>query len=159
RNLSLASADVLADPNSRAGGFLAAGQAEWYRLTVPANARLPVKATATSGTLVPRLTLAGPGGQEVGQSDTATVQYLPPGGSAPWMAALPGAGVYKLTTDYVQASPPFGQASAIGLAADLNNDGIPDLVGNRTVQLGNGDGTFGPPLSNAVVGGLSVYVA
>jgi hypothetical protein len=148
RNLSLAGADVLANPNSRASGFLAARQAEWYRLTVPADARLTLKVTAATGTLAPLLTLAGPGGQVLIQSDNRIVQYLPPGSYAVSISAVSGAGAYQLTSEYVPASPPFGSVDPsifFPRVADLNNDGIPDLVSGSTAILGNGDGTFGPP--------------
>jgi hypothetical protein len=39
-NHSPASADVLADPDSRVGGVLTAGQTDWYQVTVPATGRL-----------------------------------------------------------------------------------------------------------------------
>src|SRR5262249_37634139 len=96
RNHSLASADVLADPNSRVSGVLAAGDTEWYQLTVSANARLTVKVTATTSTLAPLLTLAGSGGEVLIQSDSGIVQYLPPGDDALSVSALAGAGAYQL---------------------------------------------------------------
>jgi hypothetical protein len=168
-NHSPASADVLADPNSRVSGVLTVGQAEWYGFTVSANARLTVKVTAATGTLVPLLTLAGPSGQVLVQSDSGIVQYLPPGNYTLSISAVSGAGAYQLTSEYVQASPPFGPAgpaswgSYLPVVADLNNDGIPDIVvtsGENTVSvlLGNGDGTFGPPQTYAV-GSLPYSVA
>jgi hypothetical protein len=167
-NHTLAGADVLTDPNSRVSGALTAGETEWYQLTVPANARLTVRVTAATGTLAPLLTLAGPDGQVLVQSDSGIVQYLPPGSYALSISAVSGAGAYRLTSEYVEANSPLGpafpnlaqQITGSVVVADLNNDGIPDIVrlGVR-VQLGNGDGTFGPPQTFTAPGGRWLTVA
>jgi hypothetical protein len=69
-NHSPASAEALGDLDSRVSGVLAAGQTDWYQVTVPASERLTATVTAGAGSsLVPRLTLAGPGGQVLIQSD------------------------------------------------------------------------------------------
>src|SRR5262249_20358085 len=148
RNHNLASPDVLGDPDSRASGVLTAGQSDWYQLTVPVTGRLTAAVTASgASTLIPRLTLARPSGQGLNQSDNAMVQHLPAGTYLLSVSAASGAGDYQLTTDFLQAS---SQLAAVfrghlptGMLADLNSDGIPDLVTASSsivsVMLGNGD--------------------
>jgi hypothetical protein len=159
-NHSAARADVLADPNSRVSGILKAGQTDWYQITVPASGRLTATVAAGGGSrLVPRMTLAGPNGQVLIQSDSAIVQHLPAGTYELAVTAASGAGTYQLVTDFLQGSSPFAQlplghnASALVLA-DFNKDGILDIVtagGNSvSVLLGIGDGAFAPPQTYAV---------
>src|SRR6516162_4037456 len=63
-NHSPASAEVLGDLNSRVNGLLTAGQTDWYLVTVSASGLLTATVMAADGSgLLPRLTLAGPGGQ------------------------------------------------------------------------------------------------
>ncbi len=154
-NHSRASADVLPGTNSRASGRLAAGQTDWYQLTVPTTGRLTAVAPLGGSSLVPRLTLAGPDGKVLIQSDGAIVQYLPPGTYALSVSAASGDGDYRLTSNFCQANSPFDTIFAAALSlivADVNNDGIPDLLtanyntdDSVTLALGNGDGTFGAP--------------
>src|SRR5262249_27786043 len=97
RNHSRASAGVLDDPYSRVTGGLTAGHNDWYQLTVPATGRLTAEVTAISGSaLVPLLTLAGPNGQVLIQSDSAIEQHLVPGTYLLSVSALSGAGSYQL---------------------------------------------------------------
>src|SRR5262249_59230646 len=107
---------VQADPNlnTRTGGsLLTPTQADSYPFTVsPAlgSGRLTVEVTATKGTLVPRLTLSGPGGLLIQSDDGVIVQHLQPlptGQSySLTVSAQSGTGSYRLTTEYVQADPP-----------------------------------------------------
>jgi hypothetical protein len=123
-NHSPASADVLPDPNSRVRGVLSAGQADWYQITVPASGRLTAVVTAGGGRLVPRLTLAGPDGQVLVQSDDAITQHLPAGTYLLSVSAASGAGTYQLTTDFVPGpathalAPGRSQAARTGRLRD-----------------------------------------
>jgi hypothetical protein len=108
-NHSPASAEVLGDLNGRVSGVLTAGQTDWYQVTVSAKGRLTATVTAPAGSsLVPRLTLRGPGGQVLIQSDDGSlVQHLPPGTYEVAVSARSGVGRYRLTTAVVLASAPF----------------------------------------------------
>jgi hypothetical protein len=155
-NHSPASVDVLGDLNSRVSGVLSGGQEDWYQLTVPASGRMTVAVTASGGSaLVPRLTLAGPDGQVLIQSDDGSlVQYLQPGTYDLAVSARSAVGRYQLITEVIQASAPFEPLSVASepssvAVGDVNNDGISDLVwANNSVDdsvsvlLGNGDGAF-----------------
>jgi hypothetical protein len=111
-NHSPASAQVLGDMNSRVSGVLGAGQTDWYQLKVTANVQLTARVTAPAGSsLVPRLTLAGPGGQVLIQSDGSLVQHLLPGIYEVVVSASFGSGRYQLTVESIPASTPFEQLS------------------------------------------------
>jgi hypothetical protein len=135
-----------------------------YSFTVSSaldNGELTVE-VAASGTLLPRLTLSGPTGQVLIQSDSGRlVQSLQPGTYILTVSSASGAGSYSLDTTFVQTSQPFsplatGAGPASIAVTDLNGDGYPDIiVANRidqtvSVFLGNGDGTFQLPKTFAI---------
>ncbi len=162
---------VDASLNVRADGTLDMAQMDAYSFTVtPAmgTGRLTAAVTATAGALDPQLALLGSNGQEMPdpliQSDAGSiVQYLQPGTYSLVVSGQSGAGSYQLTTEFVPASPPFdplvvGVNPRAVAVADLNGDGILDLIvanagtgaypGNTvSVLMGNGDGTFQPPVN------------
>jgi hypothetical protein len=147
-----------ANLNTRATGTLATnGQTDTYTFTVSTalgSGRLTLQSNTTAGTLVPRLTLSGPGGKVLIQADDGPiVQYLQPGTYSVSISALSGVGSYQLVSQFVPGNAP---STPVGVGAkpnsvavvDVNGDGRPDLVvanrGNDTVSVlpGNGDGTF-----------------
>jgi hypothetical protein len=115
---------------------------------------LKAEVSATGGSLLPRLTLSGPSGQVLIQSDSGQiVQSLVPGLYVLAVSSQSGAGSFRLTTSFTPTSLPFdplpdGPGTAWVAAADLNGDGSPDIVvANRVddtvkVFLGLGDGAF-----------------
>jgi hypothetical protein len=151
--------------NTEITGSLTAGQVNTWSFTVSGtqgNGELKAEVTATSGTLLPRLTLLGATGQILVQSDGGQiVQYLEPGAYVLTVSQADGAGGYRLTTAFTQTTEPFtpleaGAGTAWVAVGDLNGDGIPDVVvANRvddtvSVFLGTGDGTFLPPTTDAI---------
>jgi hypothetical protein len=146
-------------------GMLAAGQTSTRTIAVSSalgNGEFQVEVATTSGSLQPRLSLSGPTGQLLIQSDDGQfVQYLGPGVYVLSVAQTAGAGGYRLTTKFSQTTAPFvalpgGAGTAWVAQGDLNGDGIPDVVvANRiddtvSVYLGTGDGTFYPPTTDAI---------
>ena len=124
---------------------------------------IKAEASATSGNLLPRLTLSGATGQLLVQSDSGLiVQALEPGTYLLSVSDAAGSGGYRLTTAYTQiAADPFAPlpsgAGTDSIAyGDLTGDGFQDVVtANRiddtvSVFLSNGDGTFQPPVTYAV---------
>ncbi len=152
----LAQADAALRTESH-GTLATADQVDTYPFTVPASLAsglLTAEVTATAGSLIPRLTLLGPGGQLLIQSDDGRIQqHLAPGGYVLVVSAQAGVGAYRLATLSVLAAPPFAPLAAgshpfVGAVGDVNGDGIPDLVitnqfsSSVSVLLGNGDGSF-----------------
>ena len=147
------------DPNLRTGadGMLRTpDQSDTFSFTTSGlgSGRLTAEVAATGGTLVPRLTLSGPRGQLLIQSDSGRIlQHLEPGNYSLAVSAQAGVGTYRLTTDFTRASLPFtplavGTFPRAVAVADVNGDGIPDVItanyisGTVSVLLGNGDGSF-----------------
>src|SRR5208337_3685417 len=98
-------------------------------------------------------------------------QHLQAGTFFLGVAALSGSGTFRLSTSFTATSAPFASSlrefngSDVQLAsADLNGDGIPDLVvtdpvtAEVTVLLGRGDGTFRRLDPFAVPGGAGALV-
>jgi hypothetical protein len=161
-NHTLATADVLRDPNIRVSGTAGVGQADWYQLTAAEAGQLTASVVADAGgTLRPRLTLYGSGGEVLTQSDGATpggpgaglTQHLQPGTYYLAVSARLGSGPYVLTSQFGAASSPLDPIPLAGAfpssvaAVDVNGDGQTDLItanDNGTVSVfpGNGDGTF-----------------
>jgi hypothetical protein len=143
--------------NTRINGAISQpGQVATYRLTVPAGGEFTATSTEGEGsTLAPRLTLAaGPSGAVLVQSDSGSLmQNLPAGTYYLLVSAQAGVGSYRLSSTFVQGSFPLaplpvGSYPCSVAVADLNGDGIPDIVvanqssNTVSVLLGNGDGTF-----------------
>jgi hypothetical protein len=149
---------------SQNSGSITAGQTDWYQLAITQPEQFTVNARATAGSnLVPRLMLDGSAGQQLVQSDGGRIaQHLQPGTYYLNVSAVSGTGGYQLVANLAPALPPLrplsvgGQDAADVVIADLNADGKPDLiVADRyddtvNVLLGNGDGTFQPPVSYPV---------
>ena len=126
------------------------------------DGELEADVSATSGTLLPRLTLSGATGQVLIQSDSGQiVQQLVPGTYLLAVSEEAGVGGYRLTTSFTATTVPFaplsgGTGTAWVATGDLNGDGIPDVVlANRvddmvSVFMGTGDGTFLPPVEYAI---------
>ncbi len=144
--------------NTRVAGTLSAEKrVDAYPFTVSAqlgSGDLTAEVTATGGTLVPRLTLNGPDGQVLSQSDDGSiVENLQSGTYILTVSARSGAGSFQLISEFVSGSTPLEPISvgahpkSVDLT-DVNGDGIPDMLtansGDNTVSvlLGNGDGTF-----------------
>jgi hypothetical protein len=151
------------DPNlnTTESGFIRRGLTITYPFTVTGalgSGRLTadVAPLASSGPVL-QLALNGPNGELLIQSDSGEiVQNLTPGTYSLSVTTLFGIGAYRLTTQFVRATAPsvpipttpLGGALGV-VSADLNGDGVPDLIvngGNSVgILLGNGDGTFQPP--------------
>ena len=141
------------------GTLLGPDQSDTYSFTVSnrlGEGRLIADVGAVSSTLQPRLTLSGPMGELLIQSDSGRLdQYLQPGPYSLSVSARTGQGAYRLTTAFAAARPPLAPLAVGTLprsvaVSDFNGDGIPDVVvpnlldGTVSVLLGNGDGLFQP---------------
>jgi hypothetical protein len=143
-----------------AGTVTSASPVSTFRFTVTTAqdvGQFKAEVRATSGTLLPRLTLSSSSGQVLIQSDSGQiVQSLVTGLYFLSVSNQTGAGGFRLTTAFIPTSSPFaplvdGTGTAWVATGDLNGDGIPDIVvANRvadTVEafMGLGDGTFELP--------------
>src|SRR5262249_17404769 len=99
------------------GTLLTPDKSDSFSFTVastPGSGRLTAEVAATGGTLVPRLTLSGPSGQVLIQSDSGRIlQHLQPGTYSLTVSAQAGVGTYRLSTDFTQATLPF-EGLAVG---------------------------------------------
>jgi FG-GAP-like repeat/Bacterial pre-peptidase C-terminal domain len=151
--LFTASSGALSDP----------GQVDSYPFTVSdalGSGELKAEVAASSAAH-PRLSLFGPTGQILIQSDSGQlVQPLQPGKYVLAVSAVAQPTAYRLSTTFTRTSQPFAQlttgaGAASVAAADVNGDGFSDVItANRidqtvSVFLGNGDGAFAPPKSFA----------
>ena len=99
--------------------------------STPGDGELRAEVAATSGTLLPRLTLSGPTGQVLIQSDSGQiVQSLEPGTYLLAVSRAAGAGSlsahHGVHPDQLPFAPLAGGAGTASVAVgDLNGDGIP----------------------------------
>jgi hypothetical protein len=154
-----------------AGDIRTPGEVDQFQVTIPDSGRLTVDVQpCASSSLETRLSLLGPDGQLLIQSDgqSATnpndqiAQHLLAGTYFVQVAGLgTGTGTYTLTTDFQPANPPnqslqvdydrnypFGLTPWFQVTGDFNGDGILDIATSNnmtndvTMLLGLGDGTF-----------------
>jgi FG-GAP-like repeat len=164
RTLPATTPVMLELPSAQGGEISAMGEVDSFTFSVLEEGRLTVRVTPDGqSTLDSRLTLFGPGGQELVRSDGATLshlssqvdQHLTPGDYALRVSGQvtqgPGStGAYWLQAGFSLAAAPQVSVQAGDIpqlaTADLNGDGLADFAvasGNElSVFLGNGDGSF-----------------
>ncbi len=155
--------------DSIAGTLDSPGAVDEFQVSLPDNGRLTAT-VHTGSALNTRLTLLGPDGQLLIQSDGQSptdpddliVQHLLAGTYVLKLAGLAGGtGNYTLSTEFEPATPPnqsvfadyptnypFALSPRFGAVGDFNGDGRLDVVtantntGDVSLLLGLGDGTF-----------------
>ncbi len=151
-------------PDVKTGALALPNARDVYRLNVGSNGRLTAGVHAETG-LSTRLSLLDANGGLLTLSEATSPTngddridlHLTPGDYQLAVEGLQGAGTYRLTTIFHDASRPlvpiFGSDGSEAITnADLNRDGCPDLVfadyyfGQVVIQFGLGDGTFQAPV-------------
>jgi hypothetical protein len=165
--------------DSFAGNISTPGEVESFQVTIPDSGRLVAGVQiGTGSSLDTRLSLLGPGGNLLIQSDGQSVanpsdeitQDVLAGTYVLEVTGLgSGTGTYTLTTLFQQATPPdqplsvnfnhevpWALTPAFAITGDFNGDGHQDIAtadtfsNTVTVHLGLGDGTFQGPQTYAV---------
>ncbi len=180
--LSGAAADVLSavavpiDSGTPVDGSLDSGGVAFFEVDSPTDALLTVQVQMAQG--VPQLSLLDAGGQVLLQSDgpspedrdASIVVHVSAGSQYLELENFGDGGAYSFTTTLIASSAPFqpipaGTGAAAIVAGDWSGDGFTGLaVANEldntvSVFLGNGDGTFQPPVAYPVGNGPDALVA
>src|SRR5262249_47263969 len=142
-----------------------ANEVDCFQVAVTQSGLLTVQTQPDPGvSLASRLSLLGPDGQTLVQSDGDSAgqpggsisQHVVAGTDFVEVAGLAGTtGAYTLTTAFQPATDPFlqlpdGDLSRAAVASDFNHDGHIDLAtanqnsNDVSILLGLGDGTFAP---------------
>ncbi|TXT22286.1 MAG: hypothetical protein FD138_3558 [Planctomycetota bacterium] len=119
------------------GSLLSADEVDSYSFTISetlGSGSLTVGLAATNSNLIPRLTLSGPQGVLLIQSDGGRiVQHLQPGDYSLSVSAQVGSGGYRLTTGFTVAESPLTPLAVGTLprsveVGDFNRDGNPEFA-------------------------------
>ncbi|MGP0062493.1 MAG: FG-GAP repeat domain-containing protein [Isosphaeraceae bacterium] len=169
--LAAAAINLPLDPNTTIGGQLqGVGTSELYHVSVDANGLLAAQVDPLG--FDTRLSLLDGQGELLIESEASSTadpddrvaMHVTPGDYFLMVQSQSGSGSFTMATSFTRATTPSQPLSADNgsysvAVADLNGDKIPDLViadfydDVIEVALGNGDGTFQPPVTKSV--GLS----